>query len=295
MRSRFAVVVLLVFAFPALGADPAAEGQAAYDRKDWPACAGFFEAAASLPGDRLGQANRYQAAACCAALAGKRDEAFRLLGLSAERGLREPKHLTEDTDLASLRDDPRWPGAVAAVKRNEDAFVKSFKDPALRAEILAMVEEDQAIRRRLMGGNKPTAEDREKAIAADERHTARMKQIVQAHGWPGRSLVGEDGAKGAWLLVQHADRDRAFQKQCLVLLEKAVKAGEASGKELAYLTDRVAVAEGRKQTYGVMFKGDMVTPEPIEDEEHVDERRKAVGLPSMAEYRKQMQEMYGPR
>jgi len=122
-----------------------------------------------------------------------------------------------------------------------------------------------------------------------------MKEILAANGWPGKKLVGEDGARAAWLLVQHADRDRAFQKQCLVLLEKAAKAGEASGKELAYLTDRVAVAEGRKQTYGVMFKGDMVTPEPIEDEEHVDERRKAVGLPSMAEYRKQMQEMYGPR
>jgi hypothetical protein len=27
---------------------------------------------------------------------------------------------------------------------------------------------------------------------------------VTEHGWPGRSLVGEDGAEHAWCLVQHA-------------------------------------------------------------------------------------------
>ena len=53
------------------------------------------------------------------------------------------------------------------------------------------------------------------------------------------------------------------------------------------------MAEGRKQTYGTQFSGS--DPDPIEDEEHVDERRKTVGLPTMEEYRRQMQEMYGPR
>jgi hypothetical protein len=289
---RLLAAFLLALAVPARAAATAAEGQAAYDRKDWPACARLF-AAAAPSADGIRRAYLFQSAACCAALGGDRDEAFRLLDLAARHGLREVSQVAADTDLDSLHGDPRWAGAVAAVKRNEDAFLASIGNPALRSEILAMATEDQAVRRPFLQGGKPTDEDREKAIAADARHRARMKEIVAANGWPGRKLVGEDGAKAAWLLVQHADRDRAFQKQCLALLEKAVRAGDANGKELAYLTDRVAVAEGRKQTYGTQFSG--ADPEPIEDEEHVDERRKSVGLPTMEEYRQQMKEMYGPR
>ena len=292
MTPRLLFALLLILAAPGLATATAAEGQAAYDRKDWPACARLF-AAAARSAEGLRRALIFQSAACCAALGGDRDEAFRLLALSAQHGLREVSQVTKDTDLDSLHADPRWAGAVAAVKRNEDAFLASIGNPALRTEILAMAQEDQAVRRPFMQGGKPTDEDRDRARGADARHRARMKEIVAANGWPGRKLVGEDGAKAAWLLVQHADRDRAFQKQCLALLEKVVKAGDANGKELAYLTDRVAVAEGRKQTYGTQFSGS--DPDPTEDEENVDERRKAVGLPTMEEYRRQVQEMYGPR
>ncbi len=292
MTPRLLAALLLALAVPARAAATVAEGQAAYDRKDWPACARLF-AAAAPSAEGIRRALIFQSAACCAALGGDRDEAFRLLDLAARHGLREVPQVTQDADLDSLHGDPRWAGAVAAVKRNEDAFLASIGNPALRTEILAMAKEDQAVRRPFLQGGKPTDEDREKAIAADARHRARMKEILAANGWPGKKLVGEDGARAAWLLAQHADRDRAFQKHCLALLEKAVKAGDANGKELAYLTDRVAVAEGRKQTYGTQFSGS--DPDPIEDEEHVDERRKAVGLPTMDEYRRQIQEMYGPR
>jgi hypothetical protein len=77
-------------------------------------------------------------------------------------------------------------------------------------------------------------------------------------------------------------------------MKQGLSRGEVSAKDLAYLVDRVAVAENKKQVYGTQFKGmgNEMTPQPIEDEEHVDERRKSVGLPSMAENRKRMDEMY---
>jgi hypothetical protein len=52
------------------------------------------------------------------------------------------------------------------------------------------------------------------------------------------------------------------------------------------------VHEKRKQTYGSQLTNQR-EPEPIEDEAHVDEQRKAVGLGSMAEYKTQMLRMYG--
>lgn len=172
-----------------------------------------------------------------------------------------------------------------------DAKEKKVEDPSLRKEILALVDEDQAARDAMI--KKQDMANFARVEAIDKKSTARLKEIVAKSGWPGVRLVGEDGAKGAWLLVQHADRDPAFQKKCLALLEKAVKAGDASAKDWAYLVDRVAVAEGRKQTFGTQF-GDDMKPEPIEDEAHVDERRKSVGLGTMAEYVKQLLETYGP-
>jgi hypothetical protein len=73
----------------------------------------------------------------------------------------------------------------------------------------------------------------------------------------------------------------------LDLLTEAASNDDASWRHVAYLTDRVLVAEGHPQIYGTQFKpenGHMV-PFPIQDEEHVDERRKEVGLSSLEEYR----------
>ena len=87
--------------------------------------------------------------------------------------------------------------------------------------------------------------------AVDAKHTTRMKEIIAKHGWPGRSLVGEDGAHAAWLLVQHADV--SFMAQCLPLMERAVSAGEAFAKDYAYLLDRVRMNQGKPQVYGTQF------------------------------------------
>ena len=134
----------------------------------------------------------------------------------------------------------------------------------------------------------------DKLEAIDRKNTARLKEIVDQHGWPGKSLVGAAGAQDAWLLVQHADRDPAFQKRCLELMTPLVAQGEVSAVNVAYLTDRVRVAEGKPQVYGTQFRqaDGKMEPSPIEDEARVDERRKSVGLPPLAQYRKQLEEVY---
>jgi len=65
---------------------------------------------------------------------------------------------------------------------------------------------------------------------------------------------------------------------------------------VAYIEDRVLVAEGKKQLYGTQFTvhdGKLV-PQPIEDEENLDRRRAGVGLEPFAEYRKAMESMHAP-
>ncbi len=126
-------------------------------------------------------------------------------------------------------------------------------------------------------------------------HTAnakRLDEILQRHGWPGRSLVGVGGARAAWLVVQHAIALPDFQRRALQLLEIAASRKEAPAWQLAMLEDRVRFFEGRPQLYGTHFdwneEGQLVPYPPIEDIANVDERRRAAGLePLGAELRRQ--------
>ena len=104
----------------------------------------------------------------------------------------------------------------------------------LRAELLRRTVPDQEAR---------WAHDYEAMRQADAENLPWIRQVIAEHGWPGRSDVGDDGAQAAWLLVQHADADPAFQRECVGLLTAAVGQGEARLSQLALLTDRVLVAE----------------------------------------------------
>jgi len=267
---------------PAPAASPPTDtALAAYNNKQWATCADLYE--------KQGGMNALYNAACCRAQDGKQDAAFATLDRAIAAGYTDTKHMVDDPDLVSLRDDPRWAKALASIDEKIAAYEKTLKDPALRKEILALMDEDQAARKAYIATKDPKAQERIKA--SDAKTTARMKEVVAKYGWPGKSIIGEDGTRAAWLLVQHADEAADLQKLCLPLLEKAVAAGESPKENYAYLYDRVAVHDGRPQRYGTQFANGV--PDPIEDEAHVDERRKEVGLGSMAAYREQMRKMYG--
>jgi hypothetical protein len=160
-------------------------------------------------------------------------------------------------------------------------------DNELRAELRRRVAADQEARRAL---------DSEAMAAADAANLPWLRQLITDVGWPGKSLVGEDGAKDAWLLAQHADRDPAFQRRCLDLLTAAVEAGEAEVVDQAYLTDRVLLHEGQPQEYGTQAIGrdGRFVARNLRDPGHVDERRAAVGLGPLAEYLASMTEHHAP-
>lgn len=162
--------------------------------------------------------------------------------------------------------------------------------PGLVSELAAMAAEDQRIRTFPADGvfaRRVTLEQQMEARRVDVANTDRLRAIVDEFGWPGRTLVGEQGAEHAWLLAQHADHQLDSQRLFLKELEKAVAAGDAPARHAAYLTDRVAMNEGRPQTYGTQIRdvrdGEGV-PWPIAEPQHLDERRASVGLPAFAEY-----------
>jgi len=200
---------------------------------------------------------------------------------------------------------------LAAEEQSHDSRPKlvAVQDDALRRELLSMTEEDQKARMEMMreladagtpigshiDTHDPTYVATMKKVSTklavvDGKNRAQLKEIVELHGWPSISLVGKDGAQAAWMLVQHADADREFQKACLALMG-ALPDGEIDKQAVAYLTVRVLVGEKKPQRYGTQMDGEF-KPAPLEDPENVDRRRAEVGLPPLAEYIKMSKEMY---
>ena len=123
----------------------------------------------------------------------------------------------------------------------------------------------------------------------DRANTAELKELLKIHHWFTVSEFGEKVDNLAWLLVQHADHDVAFQQQVLGILTELHAKGETRPSSYAYLWDRVAGHTGKKQRYGT--QGRCIGPgvwEPfeIEDPANLEKRRAGVGLPSMQVYRK---------
>ena len=134
----------------------------------------------------------------------------------------------------------------------------------LRDELLAMKEHDLRARARLAEDGSLFQGYHPEMEAVHRRNAARLVEIINEFGWPGLSLVGEDGAEAAWLVAQHAIAEPALQHRCLVLLQAAAQAGEAPPSQAAYLEDRIRIFEGRRQRYGTQIdSGPHGTPLPF--------------------------------
>jgi len=176
----------------------------------------------------------------------------------------------------------------------------------LRSELLKMQNDDQKYRDEVdkIRATSLTADEKQKQVAAlmekqerlDKRNLRRLVQIIDKYGWPGRSLVGKEGALTAFLIIQHAELED--QKKYFPMLKEAVRRGEANQDYAALLEDRILMREGKKQIYGSQLHFNEVTKKlelwPIEDEENVDVRRTSVGLEPLAEYMKRFGLEYKP-
>jgi hypothetical protein len=121
---------------------------------------------------------------------------------------------------------------------------------ALRQELLALVEQDHA----LVGApdHDPNSDQvQRQRLELLGRLRRRLVQILDTYGWPGKRLVGEDGAEAAWLLALHTMPDPQVLRRCLRLLEAAAAAaGEAEPWQVAFLVDRVSLVERNVQVVG---------------------------------------------
>jgi hypothetical protein len=205
------------------------------------------------------------------------------------------KGVSKDNYIFGVRavdkDGHRSPATFPRPKREAPPQRAAGSNAPLREELRAMAKLDQEARNRWLKDQKSESLQAE-VTALDEKHVARLREIVKEHGWPGRALVGDNGMSDAWLVAQHGGKEMLHEM--LPLMKAAVDKGDLEGSLYATSFDRVRVQDGQPQLYGSQFdtSGDKCQPKPIEDPEHVDERRKAVGLGPLSEYTAQLCAIY---
>jgi len=107
-----------------------------------------------------------------------------------------------------------------------------------------------------------------------------------------------------FVLIQHADSDPQFQVAMLPVIDKQSKKGNVDRKDYAYLYDRIQRNTGGKQLYGTQLSYDktgnlfdsnnrIIFPADLADPQHVDERRKEIGLEPLEQYYDAVLQMLG--
>ena len=195
--------------------------------------------------------------------------------------LRTIDRVRKQAGLPPLEDTPAYTPARAPKARGESGGAVRARRPDLARELLAMAAEDKRVVKELtLSGTLEEGYDPHME-AVHRANAERLRAIVAEHGWPGRALVGDEAAKAAWLVAQHAVGEPAFQREALRLLREAADRDDVPRWMGAYLEDRIAYHEGRPQRYGTQLVHDdegLPVPYDLADPDEADALRRAAGM-----------------
>jgi hypothetical protein len=126
----------------------------------------------------------------------------------------------------------------------------------------------------------------------DSLNLLKVEEIIQKHGYPGKSMVGEPANTTVFYVIQHAPSKIPTYFN---LIKSAGKKGELPYHYVAMMEDRMLTSEGKLQIYGsqgfTMMVTDAKTGEkkpfsyimPIRDPKKVNKRRKKAGFKTTVE------------
>ncbi|MBB6611416.1 hypothetical protein H7F15_10250 [Pontibacter sp. Tf4] len=252
--------------------------------------------------DGKGSSSDHYNAACSWALAGNKDKAFAHLGKAIDKGWTNVTHFKSDTDLSSLHTDKRWEPMVKQLQAKADIAEANYNKP-LKAQLEQIYEKDQQIRREFMAARDKHGMDApetkvlmQQMMDTDAENQKQIIAIIEKHGWPGKSMVGQQASQAVFLVIQHSGKD--VMGKYLPLLREAVAKGEAEKSQLALMEDRYLMYNDKPQLYGSQVTMNNTTKQwelyKVEDEANLDKRRAEMGMEPIKDYLKQMGIEYTP-
>ncbi|AYN66362.1 hypothetical protein D1013_02680 [Euzebyella marina] len=152
--------------------------------------------------------------------------------------------------------------------------------------IIELKNSDLEFREKLIESGKLGDGYNQEMAEIHNKNAKTLNEIIDKIGYPTVDKVGKEANEAAWLIIQHSIGQPNFMKKCVQLLDIAVKQNKANSKNLAYLTDRIAVCANKPQLYGTQFDWDEngeLSPNLFDDLKMVNQRRKSIGLNSIEE------------
>ena len=254
------------------------DATAAYNKKEYARCGPLFaEAVANLKPPAVPYNAAYNAA-CCFALAGDKENAFRYLHQAVATGWDDAEALQKDSDLVSLHADSRWSVLLSHAAENREALLKT-----LNREVYAAMQADQADRR-------GPITDRVSVLARDQQRRKRILEIMDAN-----ELKAPLDYLYAALVLQHGEvADDFARAHALALKALELDPNLPRAKWLAAATqDRYLLRSGKPQIYGTQYRmvdGKWIL-DTIDETALTDEERARWEVPPLAEAKRRVERM----
>lgn len=170
---------------------------------------------------------------------------------------------------------------------------KTCIDKSLIAQLDTIHQEDQKYRLRiheLLMKSRSESENMELITLnelmneKDSINLIAVEKILNEHGWLDADVIGKQGNKTLFLVIQHSDLET--QLKYLPVMREALTVGNINSTDFAKLEDRIAKRQGNRQIYGtqIVIDGDEFYVYPLIEPEKVNERRAVVGLPPIEDY-----------
>ncbi|WP_347925790.1 DUF6624 domain-containing protein [Pontimicrobium sp. SW4] len=266
-----------------------------FKKREYKKSAKKYEEAFSVYGGKGGIDDRYNFAKSYA-MSGDYDNAFfhlfKLSKATEHYGLSNIGKVKDDVAFKSLHKKKRWAELLNIINKNVEVLGVNL-DTELVTLLDSIFEDDQKYRKAYIDvvtqQGRESAESKkifDKMKLIDSVNLRKVKKILDSRGWLGADLVGDKGVTTMFLVIQHADSQT--QRKYLPMIREAFINGKIPANRLAYLEDRVAIGQGKKQIYGTQIGSD---PEinasyvlPLIDPKNVDKRRATIGLETLQQY-----------
>jgi hypothetical protein len=164
---------------------------------------------------------------------------------------------------------------------------------AMSAELDAAYTADQEIRHEMMGVLSKYQETGEgmtdllrlkgEMDSIDQSNQELLTQWMNRCGWP--DGLTSNAHRAVFMILQHGGLEE--MKRFIGEVREKVDKGLMKPESFALMSDRIAMREGRHQTYGTQTfqsPNSVNTVWPVKNPERLDQRRQQVGLPPMQEY-----------
>jgi hypothetical protein len=270
------------------------EANSLYESRQYKKAAQTYSRAFRVNGWKAYRSDRYNAA-CAWTLAGNKDSAFYQLFKVADAFKYDNyDRIANDSVLASLTKDERWPRLLNIVKLNIGKEESQLNKSLLKL-MDSVYHDDQAYRFQKISVDKefgPLSEEgkhiRNVIKQKDSLNEIIVSKLLDSYGWLGKEVIGSNGNATISLVLEHSSLNT--QLKYLPMMREAVQNKKADASDLAILEDEVLIRQGKKQLYGTCLVG-IGQPRKyyvaaMEDPAAVDKRRIEIGLGPLEEYLK---------